>query len=179
MTHDLRLLALLAVVTVIALQLPVVRAQSAEQPSQHSATSAPSHAATGGPGRAVLAQEGVNVPQPTTCPSVGSGDTWLHYGTVQVLTSVIVVVDGRQTKKIKVGQLADYLAMVALAQIRTQPDTGAAPSILHLFKGSNPPPMELSPWDKAFLESLYTTDQSSVLQVSIIQNRMFQQLAGR
>ena len=119
---------------------------------------------TGGPGLGALALGGVNVPiPPSDCLVYGAGDTWLHRGSVQELTSVIIVVDGRQTTKVNMGPLADYIAMVGLAQIRAQADTGAAPSILHLFQGSDPQPLGLSPWDKAFLQSLYTTDQSSVL----------------
>jgi hypothetical protein len=98
---------------------------------------------------------------------------------VQALTSVIIVVDGRQTTEINMGQLADYIAMMGLAQIRVQADTGTAPSILHLFQGSDPQPLGLSPWDEAFLHSLYTTDQSSVLEVPIIEDRMFEQIVGR
>jgi hypothetical protein len=109
-------------------------------------------------------------------PPVG---TLLHHGDVQALTSVIIVVDGRQTTKISIGQLADYIAMMGLAQIRVQADTGTAPSILHLFQGSDPQPLGLSPWDEAFLHSLYTTEQSSVLEVPIIEDRMFKQIVGR
>jgi len=109
-------------------------------------------------------------------PPVG---TLLHHGDVQALTSVIIVVDGGQTTKINMGQLADYIAMMGLAQIRVQADTGTAPSILHLFQGSDPQPLGLSPWDEAFLHSLYTTEQSSVLEVPIIEDRMFKQIVGR
>ena len=98
---------------------------------------------------------------------------------MQELTSVIIVVDGRQITTINMGQLADYIAMLGLAQIRVQADTGAAPSILHLFQEPDPRPLGLSPWDEAFLHSLYTTDQSSVLQVPITEDRMFKQIAGR
>jgi hypothetical protein len=98
---------------------------------------------------------------------------------VHELTSVIIVVDGSQTTKITMGQIADYIAMVGLAQIRVQADTGTAPSILHLFQGSDPQPLGLSPWDEAFLHGLYTTDQSSVVEVPIIEGRMFKQIVGR
>lgn len=139
-----------------------------------------SFTSAGGPGLGALALSGVNAPlPPSDCLAIGAGDTWLHHGSVQELTSVIIVVDGRQTTKINMGQLADYIAMVGLAQIRVRADTGTAPSILHLFQGSDPQPPGLSLWDEAFLQSLYTTDQSSVLEVPIIEDRMFQQLVGR
>ena len=135
--------------------------------------------AAGGPGVGELQLDGVNVPFPNDCLATASVDTWLHHGAVQELTSVIIVVDGRQTTAINMGQLADYIAMIGLAQIRVQADTGTAPSILHLFQGSDPQPPGLSPWDEAFLQSLYTTDQSSVLEVPIIEDRMFKQIVGR
>jgi hypothetical protein len=133
----------------------------------------------GGPGVGALVLDGVNTPPPSDCKNTASVDTWLHRGAVQELTSVIIVVDGRQTTKINMGQLADYVSMIGLAQIRLQADTGTAPSILHLFQGSDPQPLGLSPWDEAFLHSLYTTDQSSVLEVPIIEDRMFKQIVGR
>ena len=40
-------------------------------------------------------------------------------------------------------------------------------------------PEGLSPWDQSFLRSLYTTNQQSVLQVSLIKSRMMQQIGGR
>jgi hypothetical protein len=98
---------------------------------------------------------------------------------VQELTSVIIVVDGRQTAMINMGQLSDYIAMIGLAEVRMQADTDTAPSILHLFQGSDPQPLGLSPWDEAFLHGLYTSEQSSAVEVPIIEDRMFKQIVGR
>jgi hypothetical protein len=132
----------------------------------------------GGPGVGAFVLDGLII-FPGGCPATPPAGTLLHHGAVQELTSVIIVVDGRQTTEINMGQLADYIAMMGLAQIRVQADTGTAPSILHLFQGSDPQPLGLSPWDEAFLHSLYTTDQSSVLEVPIIEDRMFKQIVGR
>jgi hypothetical protein len=134
---------------------------------------------SGGPGVGALVLDGLNLPFPSECLSTGRLGTHLRRGSVQAMTSVVIVVDGRQTTKINMGQLADYIAMIGLAQIRIQADTGAAPSILHLFEGSDPQPQGLTPWDEAFLHSLYATDQSSVLEVPIIEDRMFEQIVGR
>ena len=135
---------------------------------------------TGGPGAAVLALAGVNGPVSSDCGDMYTRlDTWLHRGSVQELTSVIIIVDGRQTANVDMGPLADYIAMVGLAQIRVPADTGTAPSILDLFRESDPKPLGLSLWDEAFLRSLYATDQSSVLEVAMIKDRMFKQIVGR
>jgi hypothetical protein len=80
---------------------------------------------------------------------------------------------------LNIGQLADYVSMVGLAQIRLDGNTGTAPSILGLFRASDPHPQGLSLWDRSFLDGLYSTDQSSVLQVSALKTRMFRQITGR
>src|ERR1700722_2925569 len=131
---------------------------------------------SGGPGGGALVLDGLNLPFPSECLHTGQLGTHLRRGSVQAMTSVIIVVDGRQTTKINMGQLADYIAMIGLAQIRIQADTGTAPSILHLFQGSDPQPRGLTPWDETFLRSLYITDQTSVLEVPEIEDRMFKQL---
>jgi hypothetical protein len=100
----------------------------------------------------------------------GSKLTW---GAVRAIYSVIVVVDLQQTKAMQVEPLTDYIAMLALAQIRTDPDLGTAPTILRLFDETNASrPQGLSTWDRAFLASLYGTDSSSVMQLSEIKVRM-------
>jgi hypothetical protein len=132
----------------------------------------------GGRGVGALELDGLNLPFPSECLSTGQLGTHLRRGSVQAMTSVIIVVDGRQTTKINMGQLSDYIAMIGLAQIRIKADTSIAPSILRLFEGPDPQPEGLTPWDEALLHSLYTTDQSSVLEVPIIEDRMFKQLAG-
>jgi hypothetical protein len=105
----------------------------------------------------------------------GSKLTW---GAVRAIYSVIVVVDLQQTRHLQIEPLTDYIAMLALAQIRTDPDLGTAPTILRLFDETNAArPKGLSTWDQAFLESLYGTDSSSVMQLSEIKVRMKGDLA--
>ncbi|HEY1215922.1 MAG TPA: hypothetical protein VGE93_20025, partial [Bryobacteraceae bacterium] len=133
----------------------------------------------GGRDASALELDGLNIDFSSGCIASGAAGTRLSYGAVQELTSVIIVVDSRQTTNCNMGQLADYIAMVGLAQIRAQADTGTAPSILLLFRESAPQPRGLSPWDEAFLHSLYATSQSSVLEVAMIKRRMFEQIAGR
>jgi hypothetical protein len=113
------------------------------------------------------------------CTATGSAGTRLSFGAVQDLTSVIVVVDSKYTTNLNMGQLADYVAMVGLAQIRSDADTGTAPTILSLFRETDPRPQGLSLWDQSFLQSLYTTSQSSVLEVTMIKRNMFEQIVER
>lgn len=101
--------------------------------------------------------------------------TRLRYGAVQDLESVIILVDGGRAASLKIGQLADYITMVGLAQIRADANTGTAPTILKVF--DSPEAIAgLSPWDESFLRGLYTTKQSSVIQTTLIKTSMFQQL---
>jgi hypothetical protein len=106
-----------------------------------------------------------------------SHDTRLLYTAVQSVASVIVVVDANRTRDLTVGQLADYVAMVGLAEIRSDADLADTPTILRLFQDSNNPPQGLSAWDEAFLYSLYHTDQASVLQTSSIKTSMLKRIA--
>jgi len=102
----------------------------------------------------------------------------LSWTTVRVIYSVVIVVDKRQTENLELGPLTDYVAMLSLAQIRRDPDLGAAPTILRLFDQSDAPaPQALSTWDQAFLKSLYDTDASKVAHLSQIKHRMNQVLA--
>jgi hypothetical protein len=130
-------------------------------------------------GTGALVLDDMHIQFPSACLSTGVAGSRLRYGAVQALTSVVIIVDSRQTTNINMGQLADYIAMVGLAQIRVPADTGTAPSILLLFRESDPQPRGLSLWDEAFLQSLYTTDQSSVLEVVMIKDRMFKHIVGR
>ena len=110
------------------------------------------------------------------CVAGGAAGSRLSYGAVQALTSVIIVVDSTRTTNLNMAQIADYVAMVGLAHIRLDADTGTASTILSLFRDADLRPQELSVWDQSFLRSLYTTSQSSVLQVNVIKGRMFDQI---
>jgi hypothetical protein len=87
---------------------------------------------------------------PTAFPgpdgSGGSAGFWLIY----------VVVDQTRLQGVSLGQLADYVAMVGLARIRSNVHAGDASSILRLFDGSpQAAAAGMSDWDRAFLKTLY------------------------
>jgi hypothetical protein len=101
---------------------------------------------------------------------LGSRLTW---ASMKRITLAIVVADTGLVKDLGVGQLADYIAMVGMAQIRESAKPGDAPTILRLFSESGEArPKGLSPWDQAFLKSLYVTDPSNVTQISEIKFNM-------
>jgi hypothetical protein len=102
----------------------------------------------------------------------------LHYTAVRELSSVIIVADERRISQLNIGQVSDYVAMIALAQVRPDADIADTPSILKLFREPASPPQGLSAWDQALLYGLYNTGQRSVLQSSAIVTRMMERIAS-
>ena len=107
-------------------------------------------------------------------------DTRLHSNSPYVLASEIMVVDSTQAAGVKVGALADYLAMAALAQRKTDASSGDARSILSLFDtaAGASRPEGLTARDKAFLHALYHTDLEDFHQGAAIASRVDQSLHG-
>jgi hypothetical protein len=97
---------------------------------------------------------------------------------VRDLSSVIVLIDSGRLKGVTYGQLAAYIAMVGLAEIRLDAHLDDAPSILQLFSASgNTPPPALSPWDQAFIKALYHTEHTDPGQLGEIKISVVKELA--
>jgi hypothetical protein len=117
-----------------------------------------------------------NMPQQARAPKVNTMPRMsrIQIDDLQVIKSTLVIVDKRRVVGLKLGALADYVAMVGLAAVNPDGDYASAESILNLFaapqKGQSID--QLSAWDAGFLKALYATDQSSKLQVSAILNKM-------
>jgi hypothetical protein len=93
----------------------------------------------------------------------------LKHDEVRGLSSAIVLIDSRRARGVSFGQLADYVALIGLAELRLDANVGDATTILQLFSASGKaPPAGLSPWDQYFLKALYHTEQSDVMQLSEI-----------
>jgi hypothetical protein len=104
--------------------------------------------------------------------------TRIVFNQTRDLTSALVMVDGPRARGINFGQLASYIAMLALAEIRANADVADAPSILHLFSRSeNDRPAGLSAWDEAFLKALYRTEHTDRQQLAEIKTAMVQEIA--
>jgi hypothetical protein len=102
---------------------------------------------------------------PTTGSCGGGVPSRLLFNQLELLSTVFVVIDQGRTGGISRGQVADYAAMVGFAKIRLTEQLGDAPTILKLFDGApQSAPASLTDWDKAFLKSLYTTEQASRVQ---------------
>lgn len=74
---------------------------------------------------------------------------------VDVLKRVFIIVDVDRLDGASPEQLADYLALVALAQIDPDGDTGRFDTILNLFDDPSSAPAGLTGWDRAYLDGLY------------------------
>lgn len=97
---------------------------------------------------------------------------------VRDLTSVIVLIDARRLEGVTFGQLAAYIAMLGLVEIRLDAHLGDAPSILQLFTASShTPPPGLSPWDQAFIKALYHTEHTDLGQIGEIKISVMKDLA--
>jgi hypothetical protein len=78
---------------------------------------------------------------------------------VDYIFRTIVILDIDQIRGISAQQLADYVAMVTLAQIDPEADTSGYASILNLFDAPDQAD-GLTEWDTAYLQGLYDAERS-------------------
>lgn len=78
---------------------------------------------------------------------------------VDTLFRTIVILDVDQVSGLTIVQLADYLAMVTLAQIDATADTSGYFSILNAFQTPDAA-QSLTDWDKAYLQGLYSAERN-------------------
>ena len=134
--------------------------------------------AAAGPGGTTVA-----VPVRPESPDVMLTNPWsqashLVLNVVWAIKKVYVVVDPTRFKGVKLGQLADYISMAALAQIKLDPRLDGDPSILALFdKAPEAASAGLTDWDQAFLKSFYSSEQKSVEARSSIAHSMVREIA--
>jgi hypothetical protein len=106
--------------------------------------------------------------------------TRIAFNETRDLTSALIMVDGPRARGVNFGQLASYIAMLGLAEIRADADVADGPSILHLFsRPENDRPPGLSKWDEAFLKALYHTRQSDKQQLGETKTAMIEGLVPR
>jgi hypothetical protein len=105
--------------------------------------------------------------------------TRIRFNEVRDLASVIVIIDAPRARGITFGQLAAYVAMIGLAEIRIDARAADAPSsILQLFATSGKvPPPGLSAWDEAFLKALYHTEHLDQHQIAAVKTAMLGEIA--
>jgi hypothetical protein len=81
---------------------------------------------------------------------------------VDSLIRTVIIVDLEQVGGVSVPQLADYLAMVTLAQIDPDADTHAFQSVLNVFE--SPASVNgLTEWDQTYLRGLYRANRTRTI----------------
>ena len=91
---------------------------------------------------------------------------------------VFVIADQARLRGMALGQFADYVAVVGLAKLKPGAHLGDAPTILKLFDGApEAAPAGLTDWDRAFLKSLYTTEQVSKQQRGQVARQMVREIS--
>lgn len=80
---------------------------------------------------------------------------------VDDLTRSIVILDVDDVNSVSITQLADYIAMVSLAQIDPEADTSGYASILNVFDDASAA-ASLTDWDLAYLEGLYSAQRNDL-----------------
>lgn len=114
----------------------------------------------GGPNARLARALGCN---PNDCAFAGApilqsagGASRLNSQIVDQLYKSIVIVDIDAVSGLNAAQLGDYLAMVSLAQIDPEADTGAFDTVLNLFENPGGVP-GLTEWDRSYLSALYAS----------------------
>jgi hypothetical protein len=106
------------------------------------------------------------------------GGTRTVFSTIWVISRIFVIVDEKRLHQVKLGQLADYVAMSSFAKLKPGARLAGAPTILTLFDGApDAAPIGMTDWDQTFLKSLYATDQISKQQRSQIARSMVREIA--
>lgn len=77
------------------------------------------------------------------------------------LTKVFIIIDIDEVDGLTTTQLADYLAMVTLAQIDAQGDTAIYDTVLNLFQNREGI-TGLTEWDRSYLTGLYAAEQNRI-----------------
>jgi hypothetical protein len=112
------------------------------------------------------------------CASGSLTGSRLSWSAVRAIYTAIVVVDLEQIEGLTFGQVADYVAMVGLAQIRPNQEMGEVPTILDLFAMSGMDRSKgMTEWDQSFLKAVYATTDGSTTEISLIKVRMSEELA--
>jgi len=103
--------------------------------------------------------------------------TRIEINNYRALSSVVAIVDARRMKDVSFGQVAAYVGMVGLAQIRPGANVIEAPTILNLFAGAGKAPPGLTAWDESFLKAVYETRITDRAQLAAIKTAMVQDVA--
>ncbi|HEY0748357.1 MAG TPA: hypothetical protein VGD63_16765 [Steroidobacteraceae bacterium] len=103
--------------------------------------------------------------------------TRLETNNYRALSSIIALVDTRHLQGASFGQIAAYVSMVGLVQIRPQANVNEVPTILNLFADPSKAPAGVTAWDESFLKAVYETRSTDRTQLAAIKTAMVQDIA--
>ena len=103
--------------------------------------------------------------------------TRLETNNYRALSSIIVLVDTRHLKNVSFGQVAAYVSMIGLVQLRPQANVTDMPTILNLFADPAKAPPALTAWDESFLKAVYQTRSTDKAQLAAIKSAMVEDVA--
>lgn len=83
-----------------------------------------------------------------------TGDIYFNQDLVRAMLRAVVVIDASRTNGVPTEVLADYVAMVTLAEIDPEADMTGFPTVLNLWEAGNAVG-GMTPWDVAYLDALY------------------------
>lgn len=116
---------------------------------------------------------------PSTSADYRLRDSRIRASVTEDFTTAVIVVNDAETGLATFGQLADYVALVALARVDLSADFAGTDSILRLFAAPAAEGLSharLTEWDRSFLSALYGVDISGLRPRKRISNMMFQSL---
>jgi hypothetical protein len=89
---------------------------------------------------------------------------------IRLISNSIIVVDTKRIGNANLGQVADYIALVGLAEVNLDSDLGNAPTILRIFGSSGDEKIPgLTSWDQALLRSMYRTPPRDATRLSEVE----------
>lgn len=125
----------------------------------------------------------MNVPVATNVEGSATTNPWsqashLVMNAVMAIKHVLLIIDPTKFKGVSIGQMADYVTMASLAQIKLDNHEATDQSILALFDAAPQSRSQgLTDWDMAFLKAVYASEQKSVMQRSAISHEMIRTMA--
>ncbi|WAC61483.1 hypothetical protein [Brevundimonas sp. SL130] len=117
-------------------------------------------------------QFGLDSARSGSAPMVAAdpGEIYLNQNQVRAIIRSTVVVDARQTDGVSTEALADYISLVALAEVDPDADTQKFPTILNLWRGQADLPA-MTTWDWAYLKGLYKAELRISGSISPVRSR--------
>jgi len=111
----------------------------------------------------------------------GAAGSKISHGLYSVFNHILILVNTDKVAGFPIGPVADYIAMLSLAQAKTPDDCAELASILdYMSANCSEKPESLTVADKAYLEGLYSMDKGEIvsLQKSTISEHMEQSMGG-